>query len=34
VIIPATTLLGPADLVDRVERGGAKHVVARRSDAF
>ena len=27
VIIPATTLLGPADLVDRVERGEAKHVV-------
>jgi len=28
VIIPATTLLGPADLTDRVERGDAKHVIA------
>ena len=27
VIIPATTLLGPADILDRVERGGARHVV-------
>jgi acetyl-CoA synthetase len=27
VIIPATPLLGPADLVDRVERGDARHVV-------
>ena len=27
VIIPATPLLGPADLVDRVERGDARHVI-------
>jgi acetyl-CoA synthetase len=33
VIIPATTLLGPADLVDRVERGKAKHVVAGAAEA-
>ena len=35
VIIPATPLLGPADLVDRVERGDARHVVvsARRRRA-
>jgi acetyl-CoA synthetase len=32
VIIPATTLLGPADLVDRVERGSARHVVAGSAD--
>ncbi len=28
VIIPATPLLGAADLVDRVERGEARHVLA------
>jgi acetyl-CoA synthetase len=33
VIIPATTLLGPADLRDRVERGRARHVVAGSADA-
>ena len=33
VIIPATTLLGPADLVDRVERGNARHVVVAAADA-
>ncbi|WIX76080.1 AMP-binding protein [Amycolatopsis carbonis] len=33
VIIPASTLLGPADLADRVERGQAKHVVVRSADA-
>ncbi|HWD02391.1 MAG TPA: AMP-binding protein [Amycolatopsis sp.] len=33
VIIPASTLLGPADLADRVERGRAKHVVVRDEDA-
>jgi acetyl-CoA synthetase len=33
VIIPATTLLGPADLVDRVERGGARHVVVTAEGA-
>src|ERR671937_3003631 len=33
VVIPATTLLGPIDLVDRVERGGARHVVTGAVDA-
>ncbi|MEU4671515.1 AMP-binding protein [Amycolatopsis sp. NPDC023774] len=33
VIIPASTLLGPADLADRVERGKAKHVIVRSADA-
>jgi len=33
VIIPATTLLGPDDLVDRVERGAARHVVVTAADA-
>lgn len=33
VVIPATTLLGPAELRDRVERGGVAHVVARSEDA-
>src|SRR5437763_497318 len=33
VVIPATTLLGPIDLADRVERGGARHVVTGASDA-
>ncbi|HKV67026.1 MAG TPA: AMP-binding protein, partial [Gaiellales bacterium] len=33
VLIPATTLLGPADLVDRIERGGARHVVTTAADA-
>ncbi|AXI76975.1 AMP-dependent synthetase [Peterkaempfera bronchialis] len=32
VVIPATTLLGPADLRDRVERGGGRFVVARSAD--
>ncbi|MER7962520.1 isobutyrate:CoA ligase IbuL [Streptomyces ardesiacus] len=32
VVIPATTLLGPADLRDRVERGRVRHVVARAED--
>jgi acetyl-CoA synthetase len=32
VIIPATPLLSPADLVDRVERGEARHVVAEARD--
>ncbi|PPK61220.1 AMP-binding protein [Actinokineospora auranticolor] len=32
VIIPASTLLAPADLRDRVERGNARHVVARSAD--
>jgi acetyl-CoA synthetase len=33
VVIPATTLLGPADLADRLERGGARHVVVGAGDA-
>ncbi|HET9139531.1 AMP-binding protein [Actinophytocola sp.] len=32
VIIPASTLLGPADLRDRVDRGRARHVVVRAED--
>ncbi|HEX5567253.1 MAG TPA: AMP-binding protein [Streptomyces sp.] len=32
VVIPATPLLGPADLADRVERGRAAHVVVRVQD--
>ncbi|PWI41428.1 AMP-binding protein [Streptomyces sp. ICBB 8177] len=32
VVIPATPLLGPADLTDRVERGGAAHVLVRSAD--
>ncbi|WP_030852018.1 AMP-binding protein [Streptomyces sp. NRRL F-4474] len=32
VVIPATPLLGPADLRDRVERGHVRHVVARAED--
>jgi acetyl-CoA synthetase len=32
VIIPATTLLSPADLVDRVERGRARYVVANAAE--
>ncbi|MBP2585607.1 acetyl-CoA synthetase [Streptomyces sp. PvR006] len=33
VVIPATPLLGPADLRDRVDRGRARHVVVRAEDA-
>ncbi|MGC0328777.1 acetyl-CoA synthetase [Streptomyces sp. SAI-170] len=33
VVIPATPLLGPADLRDRVERGQVRHVIARAEDA-
>jgi acetyl-CoA synthetase len=33
VLIPASTLLGPVDLVDRVQRGNARHVVVRDADA-
>ena len=33
VVIPATPLLGPADLVDRFERGHASHVVAGAGEA-
>ncbi|WP_333778119.1 AMP-binding protein [Streptomyces sp. IBSBF 3136] len=32
VVIPATPLLGPADLRDRVERGRVKHVLVRAED--
>ena len=32
VIIPASTLLGPVDLRDRVGRGAAKHVIVRSVD--
>ncbi|MFJ7336879.1 AMP-binding protein [Streptomyces sp. NPDC101116] len=32
VVIPATPLLGPADLRDRVERGRVRHVIARVAD--
>ncbi|MFF4579394.1 AMP-binding protein [Streptomyces sp. NPDC001389] len=32
VVIPATPLLGPADLRDRIERGNVRHVIARVED--
>ncbi|MFI9799203.1 AMP-binding protein [Streptomyces sp. NPDC052302] len=32
VVIPATPLLGPADLRDRVERGHVRHVLVRSED--
>ncbi|MCZ7416046.1 MULTISPECIES: AMP-binding protein [unclassified Streptomyces] len=32
VVVPATPLLGPADLRDRVERGRVRHVVTRPGD--
>lgn len=32
VVIPATPLLGPADLRDRVDRGRARHVIVRAED--
>jgi acetyl-CoA synthetase len=32
VVIPATPLLGPADLRDRVERGRVRHVIVRAED--
>jgi acetyl-CoA synthetase len=32
VVIPATTLLTKADVIDRIERGGVRHVVARADD--
>ncbi|MET7641107.1 AMP-binding protein [Streptomyces sp. NPDC005438] len=32
VVIPATPLLGPADLRDRLERGAARHVMVRAED--
>ncbi|MEU5796135.1 AMP-binding protein [Streptomyces sp. NPDC047813] len=33
VVIPATPLLGPADLRDRVERGRVRHALVRAEDA-
>ena len=33
VVIPATTLLGPRDLADRVERGKVRHVVTASADS-
>ncbi|HET9656078.1 MAG TPA: AMP-binding protein, partial [Kineosporiaceae bacterium] len=33
VVIPATTLLAPADLRDRLDRGAVRHVIARSGDA-
>ena len=33
VIMPTTPALGPADLLDRVERGGARHVIVAAHDA-
>ncbi|HEY5835189.1 AMP-binding protein [Streptomyces sp.] len=32
VVVPATPLLGPADLRDRIDRGAARHVVVRAAD--
>jgi acetyl-CoA synthetase len=32
VVIPATPLLGPHDLADRLDRGGATHVIVRAED--
>ncbi|MFI9719864.1 AMP-binding protein [Streptomyces sp. NPDC052396] len=32
VVIPATPLLGPLDLADRITRGGARHVLVRAED--
>ncbi|MFK4221913.1 AMP-binding protein [Streptomyces sp. NPDC019890] len=32
VVIPATPLLGPADLRDRIDRGHARHVIVRDAD--
>ena len=33
VIMPTTTAIGPSDLVDRIERGNARHVVCNPPDA-
>jgi acetyl-CoA synthetase len=32
IVIPATTLLGPRDLADRIDRGEVRHVVAASAD--
>jgi acetyl-CoA synthetase len=34
VIMPTTGALGPADLADRISRGGAGYVIANAADAF
>jgi acetyl-CoA synthetase len=33
VIMPTTSALGPADLADRIDRGGARHVIVNAADA-
>ncbi|MGZ4593708.1 MAG: AMP-binding protein [Actinomycetes bacterium] len=33
VLIPATTLLGPSDLADRVDRGEVRHVITSSTDS-
>ncbi|WP_371778598.1 AMP-binding protein [Streptosporangium subroseum] len=33
VIMPTTTALGPADLADRIDRGGARYVIANAADS-
>jgi acetyl-CoA synthetase len=33
VILPTTTAMGPADLIDRVERGSVRHVIVDAADA-
>jgi acetyl-CoA synthetase len=33
VVLPTTTAVGPADLTDRITRGGARHVVCNAADA-
>lgn len=33
VVVPTTTAVGPAELVDRIERGGARFVICNPSDA-
>jgi acetyl-CoA synthetase len=33
VILPTTTAVGPADIIDRIERGAARHVLANAADA-
>lgn len=33
IIMPTTTAVGPSDLLDRIARGGVKHVVANADDA-
>lgn len=33
VVLPTTTALGPADIADRVQRGGATYIIANAADA-